>query len=72
MEVQTLSNFEAIQRLADRYISDPGFRAEMARDMEGTAKRFGVTLDGATRQALRSVQGQALAPRVSKARVVWC
>ena len=67
-----MSNHEAIQRLADRYISDPEFRAEMTRDMEGTAKRYGVELDGATRQALRSVSGQALSPRVSKAFTRWC
>ncbi len=61
-----MSNFETIQKLADRYISDPEFRAEMARDMEGTAKRHGGVLDDATRQALRSVSGEALSRRVSK------
>jgi hypothetical protein len=61
-----MSNFEAMQRLANRYISDASFRAEMTQDPEGTAKRYGVELDGATRQALRSVSGQVLSRRVSK------
>ena len=67
-----MSNFEQIQRIADRYISDPEFRAQMASDPEGTARSFGVTLDDATRQTLRSVSGQALSRRVSKGAVMWC
>ena len=67
-----MSNHEAMQRLADRYVSDPEFRAEMSQDMEGAAKRHGVTLDGATRQAFRSVSGQALSRRVSKAFRSFC
>lgn len=69
-----MSNFEQIQRLADRYISDPGFRAEMASDPEGTARRNGVKMDDATRQVLRGVDwgGQALPGRVSKAYRTWC
>jgi len=66
-----VSNFEQIQRLADRYVSDPEFRGEMDRDMEGTARRFGVELDGATRQALRGVSGGALSRRVSY-RMMFC
>ena len=67
-----MSNFEQIQRLADRYISDPEFRSQMASDLEGTAKRFGVTLDDSTRQTLRSVSGEALSQRVSKLTTRWC
>ncbi len=68
-----MSNYEQIQRLADRYISDPEFRAQMSQDPEGTAKRFGVTLDDATRQTLQSVSGHALSRRVSKAMsLAWC
>ena len=67
-----MSNFEQIQRLADRYISDPEFRSPMASDPEGTAKRFGVNLDETTRQALRSVSGEALSQRVSKLTTRWC
>ena len=69
-----MSNFEAIQRLADRYISDPTFRAQMASDPEGTAKRHGVQLDDATLQTLRGVgafSDQALSQRVSRS-AVWC
>ena len=70
-----MSNFEAIQRLADRYISDPGFRSEMASDPQETAKRFGVSLDAATLQTLRGVgafSDQALSQRVSKYFSSWC
>ncbi len=69
-----MNNFEQMQRLADRYISDPEFRAEMASDPEGTARRNGVQMDDATRQTLRGIDwgGQALSQRVSKAIIRWC
>ncbi len=69
-----MSNFEQIQRLADRYISDPEFRSQMASDPEGTARRHGVKMDEATRQTLRGIDwgGQALPGRVSKAAKAWC
>ncbi len=69
-----MSNFEQIQKLADRYISDPEFRAQMSSDPEGTAKRHGVNLDETTRQTLRGIDwgGQALPGRVSKGTVRWC
>ncbi len=67
-----MSNYEQIQRLADRYISDPEFRVQMSQDPEGTAKSLGVELDDATRQTLQSVSGQALSRRVSKAITLWC
>ena len=69
-----MNNFEQIQRLADRYVSDPEFRSQMASDPEGTAKRNGVQLDEATRQTLRGIDwaGQALPQRVSKIIARWC
>jgi hypothetical protein len=69
-----VSNFEQIQRLADRYISDLEFRAQMASDPEGTAKQHGVKMDEATRQILRGIDwgGQALPGRVSKVAMRWC
>ena len=70
-----MSNFEQIQRLADRYISDPTFRSQMASDPEGTSKRHGVQLDDATLQTLRGVRAfsdQALSQRVSKGYARWC
>ena len=68
-----MSNFEQIQKLADRYISDPEFRVQMGQDPEGTAKRHGVNLDETTRQTLRGIDwaGQALPGRVSKS-IRWC
>jgi hypothetical protein len=68
-----VNNFEQIQRLADRYVSDPEFRSQMASDPEGTAQRNGVRMDDATRQTLRGIDwaGQALPGRVSK-RASWC
>ena len=72
-EVQQVSNFEQIQRLADRYISDPEFRSQMASDPEGTARQHGVQMDDATRQTLQGIDwgGQALSRRVSKG-ASWC
>ena len=69
-----MNNFEQIQRLADRYISDPEFRTQMSQDPEGTAKRHGVNLDDETRQTLRGIDwaGQALPQRVSKVGKRWC
>src|SRR5215210_5866860 len=52
-EMYRVSNYEAMQRLAERYISDAAFRAEMTSDPEGTAKRYGVSLDSASRQTTR-------------------
>ena len=68
------SNHEAMQRIADRYVNDPEFRAEMSQDPEGTASRSGVRLDDATRQMLRTVEwgDGMLSQRVSKAAVRWC
>ncbi len=71
-----MSNHEAMQRMADRCVSDPGFRQAMARDPEGTAKSSGVMLDDATRQAIKGVEwagfGEGLSQRVSKARRIFC
>ena len=69
-----MSNFKQIQRLADRYISDPEFRSQMASDPEGTAKQHGVQMDDATRQTLKGIDwgGQALSQRVSKGFTSWC
>ena len=50
-----MSYFQQIQRLADRYTSDAAFRAEMARDPEGTTRRLVVERDGATRRTLLGV-----------------
>ncbi len=69
-----MSNHEAMQRIADRYVNDPEFRAQMSQDPEGTVSRSGVRLDDATRQMLRTVEwGDAmLSQRVSKAFMRWC
>ncbi len=69
-----MSNHEAMQRIADRYVNDPGFRAEMSRDPEGAASRSGVRVDDATRQMLSTVEwGDAMLPqRVNKLMRSWC
>ena len=50
-----MSNPEAMQQLADRFMNDPEFREQMRQDPEGTAERTGLELDEEDRQALRSV-----------------
>ncbi len=69
-----MSNHEAMQRIADRYVNDPEFRTQMSQDPEGTASRSGVRMDDATRQMLRTVEwgDGMLSQRVSKVNTRWC
>ncbi len=70
-----MSNPEAMQQLADRFVNDAQFREEMRRDPEGAAQRSGLQLDDEDREALRSVDwsgsDEELKERVSKA-MSWC
>lgn len=70
-----MSKYEGMQRLADRYISDAGFRAEMSRNPQGAARALGVELDETSLKALSGVgfiSDQALAERVSKGYRSFC
>jgi len=71
-----MSNQEAMQQLADRFMNDPDFREQMSQDPEGAAERAGYRLDEEDRQALRSmdwsVSDEQLKERVSKAWARWC
>ncbi len=71
-----MSNQEAMQQLADRFMNDAGFREEMKQDPEGAAQRSGFALDEEDRQALKSMDWSAtdeeLNQRVSKALYRWC
>jgi hypothetical protein len=40
-----MSNQEAMQQLADRFMNDADFREEMRQDPQGTAERSGFALD---------------------------
>ncbi len=66
-----MSNQEAMQQLADRFMNDPDFREQMRQDPEGAAEGAGLELDEEDRQALRSVDwnlpDEELKQRVSKA-----
>ena len=68
-----MSNQEAMQQLADRFINDAEFREEMRQDPGGAAERAGYQLDEEDRQALRSmdwgVSDENLQARVSKIRM---
>ncbi len=70
-----MSNQEAMQQLADRFMNDAGFREEMRQDPEGAAEREGYQLDAEDRQALKSVDwsgsDEQLNERVSKI-MRWC
>ena len=70
-----MSNQEAMQQLADRFMNDAEFREQMRQDPEGAAERSGLQLDDEDKQALRSVDwsgsDEELNQRVSKA-VRWC
>jgi len=69
-----MSNQEAMQQLADRFMNDAEFREEMRQDPEGAAARSGYQLDDEDRQALRSMDwsgsDEELHERVSKG--LWC
>ncbi len=72
-----MSNQEAMQQLADRFMNDEGFRVEMKQDPEGAAQREGFALDEEDRQALKSMDwsgsDEALNNRVSKRFAArWC
>jgi len=75
-EVRRMSNQEAMQQLADRFMNDTGFREQMRQDPEGAAEREGYQLDEEDRQSLRSMDWGAsdeqLNERVSKAYRSWC
>ncbi len=75
-EVKRMSNQEAMQQLADRFMNDANFREEMRQDPEGAAERSGYQLDEEDRQALRSVDwsgsDEQLNQRVSKLYRSWC
>ena len=65
-----MSNAEAMQQLADKFVNDPEFREQMRQDPEGTAERAGFEMDEEDRQALRSTDwsqsDEQLNERVSK------
>ncbi len=69
-----MSNPEAMQQLADRFMNDTEFREQMRQDPEGTAEAQGFQLDEEDRQALHSfdwsLPDEQLKERVSKK--VYC
>jgi len=70
-----MSNQQAMQQLADRFMNDADFREQMRQDPEGTAEHSGLQLDEEDRQALKSIDwsgsDEELNQRVSKG-VNWC
>jgi hypothetical protein len=76
-EVHRMSNQEAMQQLADRFMNDADFRAEMRQDPEGAATGAGIELDEEDRQSLQSIDwggsDEELQERVSKRfSARWC
>ena len=71
-----MSNQEAMQQLADRFMNDAQFREEMRQDPEGAAERSGYQLDDEDKQALKSIDwsgsDEQLNERVSKETRIWC
>ena len=49
-----MSNTEAMQQLADKFMNDPEFREQMRQDPEGTAEAQGLQLDEEDKQDLRN------------------
>ncbi len=71
-----MSNQEAMQQLADRFMNDAEFREQMRQDPEGAAERSGLQLDEEDKQTLKSVDwsgsDEQLNERVSKLYRSWC
>ncbi len=71
-----MSNQEAMQQLADRFMNDAEFREQMRQDPEGAAERSGLQLDEEDKQTLKSVDwsgsDEQLNERVSKMYRSWC
>jgi hypothetical protein len=71
-----MSNQEAMQQLADKFMNDADFREQMRQDPEGAAERSGYQLDDEDKQALKSMDwsgsDEELHERVSKAYIRWC
>ena len=71
-----MSNQEAMQQLADRFMNDADFREAMKQDPEGAAERSGLQLDDEDRQALKSIDwsgtDEQLNERVSKMPIRFC
>ena len=71
-----MSNQEAMQQLAGRFMEDAEFREQMRQDPEGAVERSGYRLDEEDRQALRSVDwsgsDEDLKERVSKGYMRFC
>jgi hypothetical protein len=70
-----MSNQEAMQQLADRFMNDADFREQMQQDPQGAAERSGLPLDEEDKQALKSIDwsgsDEQLNARVSKL-ARWC
>ena len=70
-----MSNQEAMQQLADKFMNDADFREQMRQDPEGAAERSGLQLDDEDKQALKSMDwsgsDEELKERVSK-RIGFC
>ncbi len=71
-----MSNQEAMQQLADRFMNDADFREQMQQDPQGAAERSGLPLDEEDKQALKSIDwsgsDEQLNARVSKVLLRWC
>ncbi len=71
-----MSNQEAMQQLADRFMNDADFREQMQQDPQGAAERSGLPLDEEDKQALKSIDwsgsDEQLNARVSKLIYRWC
>jgi hypothetical protein len=65
-----MSNQEAMQQLAERFMNEADFREQMRQDPVETAERSGLQLDEEDKRALRSVDWslpeEQLRKRVSK------
>ena len=60
----------SVDRLAEKWLNDPGFRAQMQKDPEGTVRRNGIILNAeewaTVRNVVMTTGDEALRARISK------
>ena len=59
-----------VDQLAEKWLNDPRFRAQMQQDLEGTVQRSGITLNAeewaAVHNVIMTTGDEALRARISK------
>ena len=65
-----MASSNGVDKLVEKWLSNPSFRDEMKSDPEGTVKRLGITLNAeewaTVRNVVMTTSDEALKARISK------